>query len=172
MGADLVPELYYHSIPLANQSLLPLKVPTKHVVLLRQALHGVSSVESLLTDLVQRHRFDVQLTLGSLQLLSDQPQLVLDDPQALLGLPFFVLGPRPRRRSMLQVGPMLYKLLGQALYLSSEASLLEGQGGNLSLIRLRRPDRALDKANPPCQALHVSNHQPKKNKRLANNLKQ
>ena len=74
--------------------------------------------------------------------------------------------------SMLQVKPVLHKLLNRVPYLSSEAGPLRGQGGNLSLISLHRPNGALIKVGPPCQALHVSSHLPKNKKESINNLKQ
>ena len=46
-GAGLVPQLSYHPIPLADQSLLPLKVSTQCTALLRQALCGAVNLGSL-----------------------------------------------------------------------------------------------------------------------------
>ena len=167
MGTGLVSELHYHFAPLANQSLLPLKVHPKPAELLCQAFHRVTFLQSLLASPLQCCYLGPQVTLDGLQLLFGQPQLIFSDLHVLSGLLFVILGLCPRHRSMLQVRPVLHELLSKVPYLGLKASPLGGQGSNLSLVSIHHPGGALSKAGPPCQAFRVSNHLPK-NKKSAN----
>ena len=124
LGVGLIFELRYHFAPPASQSLLPRKVHPKLAKLLRRAFHGVPNLQSLLASPLQCRYLGPQVTLDGLQLVSGQPQLIFSDLRVLSGLIFFILDPRPRHQSMLQVRLVLYELLSQVPYLGLKASPL------------------------------------------------
>ena len=65
---------------------------------------------------------------------------------------------------------MFHNILGQALYLSLQLSLLEGQGGDFSFVCFRCLSKALGRTGPPRQALYISSRLPRNKMELVDNI--
>ena len=77
LSADLILKTRYSSVPLNNQSFLPLKVASQPMALLGQAFNRACSLGSFATGSIKQRRLITQLVSGSTQLFPSYSQLVL-----------------------------------------------------------------------------------------------